>query len=119
MVNFYIRDSPWLKPGDILYVGHKTNVKNSKSFVIINKQRKAVGYKDDAISLPISYKSQLPKQLDYKSMIYQSVASMESTIQDTSKASNLDFGHCFFAGREVEKDFEQSIIDEYATHGLA
>lgn len=51
-------------------------------------------------------------------MIHQGIVGMESTMEDTTGASNRDFGHCFFAGRDVT-DRGQSIIDEYESHGLA
>jgi len=113
MVYLTIRNDPLFKPGDIIYIGSAQKM-TPKSFVIINRQGKATGYKDDAISLPITYKSQLPKKINYASMIHKAYDKMNSTIQDTTKTSNHDFGKQFFAGRDVE-----SIISEYESHGLA
>lgn len=60
MVNFYVRDSPWIKPGDILYIGDKKNINNSKSFVIINRQKKQLDIKTTQFRCP------LPINLNYR-----------------------------------------------------
>jgi len=123
VVQTYV-DKHKFTPGDILYVGSTYETRQySKAFVIITTDGKAVGYHDDAVSLPIEFRSELPDQLHYRDMLNTQFKAMFTKTGTDEDAENLEFGEWFF-GFEPEKTKDkyqekyQSVLDDYSVNNL-
>ena len=118
MIQEYVDQHPSIHPGDILHVGSTYQTRqNVNGYVIISNDKKAIGYFDNAVSLPISFRSEIPIHVSYENMLEGEFNKMMDASYDSEEYfSGLDF----FAIPEgsAEKTMYDDILSDYNKHGI-
>lgn len=110
-------------PGDIIYTGSTYQTRQySDAFAVISTTKKVIGYRDDAVSIPILYHTHLPANLHYQEMLDKQFEAMFTETGSDEDAENLEFGQWFFATdgsvkEECQEDY-QSLLNEYNKKNL-
>jgi hypothetical protein len=121
MVQKYVDKETKINPGDILFVGSTIDTRQyANAYVIINNERKAVGYQDNAVSLPLfSYRSQIPEKISYKDMIHEEFDKLAEATPSIDYEA-YGFGMDFFGAVDGDniKDALQDVIADYEAKGI-
>jgi hypothetical protein len=117
MVQKYIDKHTTINPGDILFVGSTYQSRQyENAYVIINNDRTAVGYGNDAVHLPFQYREQIPKKISYRAMLNGEFDKLEEAMPDEEA---YQFGIDFFGPADGEiKEAWQNIIADYEAEGI-
>ena len=112
MVQKYVDKESKFNPGDILFVGSTSDSRYYQdAFVIISNDRKAIGYGDNAVSLPLYYRSQIPEKISYKALLDEEFDNLGEATPDSEE---YEFGLDFFGS--TAEDFKaswQDVINDY------
>ena len=118
MVQKYIDKESKFNPGDILFVGSTSDSRYYEgAFVIISNDRKAIEYGDNAVSLPLYYRSQIPEKISYKALLENEFDNLGEATPDSEE---YEFGMEFFAVAPGEdfKESWQDVINDYEAKGI-
>jgi len=117
MVQKYVDKETKINPGDILFVGSTMDTRQyANAYVIINNERKAFGYQDSAVSLPLSYRSQIPEKISYKAMLDD---EFDKLAEATPDSDEYEFGMDFFGAADGDiKQALQDVIANYEAEGI-
>jgi len=117
MVQTYVDKETKINPGDILFVGSTIDTRQyANAYVIINNERKAIGYRDYAVGLPADYRQQIPEKISYKALLDEEFDKLaEATPDDEAYEFGMEF---FGAADEDIKQASQDVIAEYEAKGI-
>ena len=112
MVQKYVDKETKINPGDILFVGSTMDTRQyANAYVIINNERKAVGYGDNAVSLPLSYRSQIPEKISYEALLEE---EFDKLAEATPDSDEYEFIMDFFGAADGDlKQAWQDVIADY------
>lgn len=112
MVQTYVDKHTKINPGDILYVGSTTDTRQyQNAYVIVNNERKAVGYQDLAVNLPIQYRKQIPEKISYEALLDDEFDKLAEASPDDEA---YQFGMDFFGAADGDiKQAWQDVIADY------
>lgn len=124
MVQDYVdKHASRFNPGDIIYTGSTYETRQySDAFAVISTTKKVIGYRDDAVSIPLTFKSELPDNLHYREMLDKQFEDSFTETGTDEDAENLEFGQWFFATdgsvkEECQEDY-QTLLEEYKKNNL-
>jgi hypothetical protein len=118
MVQKYVDKESKLNPGDILFVGSTNDTRYYEgAFVIFSNERTAIGYGDNAVSLPMYYRTEIPEKISYKALLDNEFDNLGEAKPDSEE---YEFGMEFF-GVAPGEDFKttwQDVINDYESYGI-
>lgn len=117
MVQKYVDKESKFNPGDILFVGSTIDSRQyANAFVIISNDRKAIGYGDDAVNLPLRYRNEIPEKISYQALLGEEFNKLAEATPDDEA---YEFGMDFFAS--VDQDIKETLqlaIAAYEDKGI-
>ena len=111
MVQNYVDKESKFNPGDILFVGSTNDTRQfQNAYVIINNERKAIGYGDNAVNLPLEYRNQIPEKISYKTLLGEEFDNLGEATPDSEE---YEFGLDFFGStaEDFKTDWQNIIVD--------
>jgi hypothetical protein len=116
-VQKYLDKQTNINPGDILYVGSTSDSRQyENAYVIVNNERKALGYRDSAVYLPSLYRDQIPEKISYKAMLDEEFDKVSGASLDDEA---YGFGMDFFGAADGDiNQARKDVIDELDAKGI-